>query len=227
MNNKFFPAPEVEAIALRLINRHHENLQTTDWRTKQRARIDCVFCAETPVRNGMEIWGSARKVSGAAAFMRNTHRIDWAPSLTDEQIEAIEDTGVRRDTRKRVEEEQELKKHQANMPFFVITISKPRWDTLEHSQRVALVDHELMHCDVESDLLDGLKLRLVPHDFEGFYREAERHGAWRPPARQILHSMKKGEQMRLELDDEEDDEDEDFELSKLDAMLSPHEMEDA
>ena len=215
MKNKFFPAPEVEAIGLQLVEQFHENLQLTDWRTKQRARIDYVFCAETPRVKGRDIWGSARKVSGAASFLRRNENIDWTPSLTEAEIEAIEDTGHRKTARERVEEERELILHQANALFFVITIAKPIWDKLDPKQRLALVDHELMHCDVESDGLDGLKLRLVPHDFEGFYREAQRHGAWDSAARQILHSMKQGEQLRLDLDGDDDD------LERLDAMLSP------
>lgn len=222
MKNTFFPAPEVAEIGARLVEQYHENLQLTDWRTKQRARIDYVFCTETPKKNGREVWGSARKVSGAASFLRNNEQMDWTPSVTDEQIEAIEDTGHRKTARDEADDERDLKLHKANAGYFVITIAKPVWDGLDEKQRAALVDHELMHCDVAFDLLDGLKLRIVPHDFEGFYREAERHGAWESAARQILHSMKKGEQLRLELDD-----DDDLELSRLDAMVAPHEMENA
>jgi hypothetical protein len=76
-----------------------------------------------------------------------------------------------------------------NEPFFVIVISSPIWNGLNPEQREALIDHELMHCWAEEDEEGNTKLSIVGHDFEGFQKEIDRHGLWRPDARQMALTM--------------------------------------
>jgi hypothetical protein len=62
------------------------------------------------------------------------------------------------------------------LPFFVIEISEPVWRKLDDKGKRALVDHELMHCDID---LDSGKYNIVPHDLEEFNSIVRRHGLWR------------------------------------------------
>lgn len=54
-------APEVEVLARSLIAAHHPHLINT--------KISYLFVDKTPVRNGKEVWATARKVSSLAAFL--------------------------------------------------------------------------------------------------------------------------------------------------------------
>ena len=201
MTNKHFPAPEVAEIGQRLIQEHHPDLRQTDWKGNM-ARFEFYFSTETRVDKGAEIWGTARKVSGLNAFLKRGDELQWAPSLTDEQIAQIEDEDERDCARMDAEMARREKLERGNLPFFAIMISHPIWNKLDESQRVALVDHELMHCVVDLDD-GGLKLSTRGHDFEGFNEEMERHGLWRPNAYRMSRAMNEGAQMKLDLDDDE------------------------
>lgn len=71
--------------------------------------------------------------------------------------------------------------------FFVMTISKPVWEDLEHKDKVALVDHELCHALVKIDEDTGeTKLYVVPHDLEEFTAIVQRHGLWREDVKRFF-----------------------------------------
>ena len=59
------PAPEVRAVADKLIPKFHQHLIDND------VRVDYVFIDKTPKSKGREIWGRCRKVSSLAAFLAN------------------------------------------------------------------------------------------------------------------------------------------------------------
>lgn len=65
--------------------------------------------------------------------------------------------------------------------FFVIEIGHKTWEALSPKGRIALVDHELCHLDVDVPLdeHDDRKLIMRGHDLEEFYAVVERHGLWR------------------------------------------------
>lgn len=65
-----------------------------------------------------------------------------------------------------------------DLPFFLITIAKDVWDTLDDRKREALVDHELEHCSVEVDDEGDATLSMRPHDIEEFGSIVGRHGLW-------------------------------------------------
>jgi hypothetical protein len=77
-----------------------------------------------------------------------------------------------------------------NRADFAVIISYSWWEHATEEQRLAAVDHELMHCD----LTDG-KAKIKKHDFEGFTAELERYGAWREP----LHDAQAALQLNLDL----------------------------
>lgn len=64
--------------------------------------------------------------------------------------------------------------------FFVVEIAHEPWQGLTERQRIALVDHELCHLDVELDDEGDRKLTMRGHDLEEFTEVVERHGLWRP-----------------------------------------------
>lgn len=61
MAKGYTPAPEVQAIADKLIDQYHDHLR--------RVRIEYVFVTELVKKGGKLIWGQARKVSGLSAWL--------------------------------------------------------------------------------------------------------------------------------------------------------------
>lgn len=184
MSNFYFPAPEVATVGRELIELHHRDLLNFE------VRVEFVFCSETPAKGGKLIWGTARKVGSLNSYLKRENEVDWTPGPSDDEIEAIEDEDARSCAiiDKRLAGENALEK--GNQPFFVITISKPIWDTLSEEHRVALVDHELMHCGARFGDDGKVKLVLIGHDFEGFNAEIHRHGLWRPDAVRLADTIK-------------------------------------
>jgi hypothetical protein len=64
------------------------------------------------------------------------------------------------------------------------------WTTLSKEQRVALVDHELCHFEVEypDDDEKQRTIHITGHDVEEFTAVIERHGAWRPPLEDLARA---------------------------------------
>lgn len=76
--------------------------------------------------------------------------------------------------------------------MFAILISQPIWDKMNERSRRALIDHELMHCGVEEipeKKGGGIRLYIIPHDFEGFKSEFLRHGLWREDAKEMRDAL--------------------------------------
>ncbi|GAB3429923.1 hypothetical protein GCM10027436_02490 [Actinophytocola sediminis] len=63
--------------------------------------------------------------------------------------------------------------------FFVVEIAHGPWVGMTERQRVALVDHELSHLDVELSEDDDRVLVTRGHDVEEFAAVVKRHGLWR------------------------------------------------
>lgn len=61
---------------------------------------------------------------------------------------------------------------------FIIWFAADWWDRLEARQRLAMIDHELQHCYMDSE---G-NASLAKHDIEEFNCILERHGFWWPGA---------------------------------------------
>lgn len=79
---------------------------------------------------------------------------------------------------------------------FVIEFHWTAWQALSPRERVALVDHELTHCGVESTD-SGERLRMVPHDVEEFSSIVERWGLWKPDLEQFGKVVVEATQMSL------------------------------
>lgn len=73
---------------------------------------------------------------------------------------------------------------------FVITFNWTAWRELRPEQRLALVDHELCHCDKDEE-----SWVLKYHDVEDFTAVVRRWGLWTPD----LRSMGEAMQLSLEL----------------------------
>lgn len=93
--------------------------------------------------------------------------------------------------------------------FFVVEIAAQVWEALNEQQRVALVDHELCHFDVEEpeDVDEDRKLRIVGHDLEEFTEVVQRHGLWRDSVEAFAKAAA-GAQLEFDLDGENDGDDE-------------------
>ncbi len=70
---------------------------------------------------------------------------------------------------------------------FILTFNYTAWQELSLAQRVALVDHELCHCDVD---LESGKPTIIHHDVEEFGAIVTRHGLWKPDIRTFALSVK-------------------------------------
>lgn len=60
---------------------------------------------------------------------------------------------------------------------FVLVFNHSAWRILTEEQKIALVDHELMHCDIDGE---KDKAMIVPHDIEEFGLIVKRWGLWKP-----------------------------------------------
>lgn len=84
--------------------------------------------------------------------------------------------------------------------FFVIEIASMTWLQLTEAQRLALVDHELCHFDIEwNENDDTEKLIIRGHDLEEFTEVVARHGLWQPD----LANFAKAASKQLSLLDED------------------------
>lgn len=81
--------------------------------------------------------------------------------------------------------------------FFVVEIASNTWRQLDEKQRVALVDHELCHLDIEEpeDATKDRKLVLRGHDVEEFTEIVQRHGLWKADVEELV---KAGGQLTIE-----------------------------
>lgn len=73
--------------------------------------------------------------------------------------------------------------------FYVIEIAEDEWQELTQAQRIALVDHELCHCQVEWDDDGAPTLKMRPHDLEEFREIVDRHGLWEPGVTHMAAAM--------------------------------------
>lgn len=97
---------------------------------------------------------------------------------------------------------------------FLILVNRTFWQSGEVSaaQRTALLDHELCHAEVAKDKYGdprrderGRKVwRLRHHDVEEFAAIIERHGCYKRDLELFAASLKKGEQARLEFEEQKD-----------------------
>jgi predicted metallopeptidase len=75
--------------------------------------------------------------------------------------------------------------------FFVIEVASDTWRQLDDKQRVALVDHELCHLNIEEpeDATKDRKLVLRGHDLEEFTEIVQRHGLWKPDVDEFARAV--------------------------------------
>lgn len=76
--------------------------------------------------------------------------------------------------------------HFSNLDF-LIEVNWEQWKVLGVRERVALIDHELSHFDVDAERDTPV---ILPHDLEEFTSIVRRWGAWRPA---ICHLVKAAE----------------------------------
>jgi hypothetical protein len=62
---------------------------------------------------------------------------------------------------------------------FLVEVNWARWMFLTPLQRVALVDHELSHCGIETTAKGEIRRVLIAHDLEEFRAIVARWGLWK------------------------------------------------
>lgn len=67
----------------------------------------------------------------------------------------------------------------ANDPMFVVEVAEDTWLLLDDHQRVALIDHELCHLNVDFDGDGEPVLSIRGHDLEEFACIVRRRGLWK------------------------------------------------
>lgn len=91
-------------------------------------------------------------------------------------------------------------------PFFVIELAADIWETLSGKERIALVDHELSHCQIRLNASGTPTPTIVPHDVEEFEGVIRRHGLWNTGVRhfaKVAYDAVGGDQMSLLGDDDQ------------------------
>lgn len=81
---------------------------------------------------------------------------------------------------------------------FVLLFGKEEWKDLTYKQRVALVDHELCHCEAKYTDDGEREWTIRGHDVEEFSEVVERHGLWLSDLREMAHAI---EQLSLPMND--------------------------
>lgn len=75
-------------------------------------------------------------------------------------------------------------------PFFVMEITWPIWLSYTIEKKIALVDHELKHFDLDEET--G-QLTIRPHDVEEHICIVERHGAWSEDLVMLIEVLSNGD----------------------------------
>lgn len=83
------------------------------------------------------------------------------------------------------EGEKAMEGQESGFKFFLIEVAEDAWESFSDKQRLALLDHELMHCGVD----DEGEMTTIPHDRELFYAEIERHGLWEKRLEKIADTI--------------------------------------
>ena len=94
------------------------------------------------------------------------------------------DKGNTRYAQVRVVQEKERRQHECDW-HFVITVNFAVWEVLELPQRLAVLDHELYHCQMYECEVP----RLMPHDFEDFHAIITKHGLYLPSRKSMARAV--------------------------------------
>lgn len=92
--------------------------------------------------------------------------------------------------------------------FFVIELAEDLWGLMMKPQKIALLDHQLSHCDFDTNDNDGSRrLFLAQHDVEDFTSVVRRHGLWQRGLKKFAQAVIQLElpidQLDQEIKDEE------------------------
>ena len=163
---KWWPAEEVEDVAKVLINQYHQHIEDYD------LKVLYLYAADPPKVDGRDCWGTAKKISGQNAYL-----------FTLAQAKILKERGFPLPDF--------LKTPMEAKGFFVITIWHKIWITLTPEQRMALVDHELCHCQFREDKEGNISPAMRGHDFEDFNEILQRWGYWHEGLERAFESAKR------------------------------------
>ena len=104
--------------------------------------------------------------------------------------------------------------------IFVIEVSEEVWDHLKLPAKKALIDHELAHCEIETDEDGRTSLAIRGHDVEEFEAIVKRHGLWKQDVEDLVRAG--AEQLSLDALEEAVDAatQEDEERENLDVSIT-------
>lgn len=75
---------------------------------------------------------------------------------------------------------------------FIITLDFIKWNNATSEQKIAIIDHELCHCDYdENDKTGEIKPYIRKHDLQEFNEIVNRHGQWHDGIKLFVESIKK------------------------------------
>lgn len=90
----------------------------------------------------------------------------------------------------------ELRASDDSMPWFIIVVNQYVWQELDETERKALIDHELCHCQIKINK-DGYRMpSMKNHDYSDFGGVIARYGAWSPSLKEWSKHIK-AEQLDL------------------------------
>lgn len=162
---KFYEAPEVETIALGLIDKYHQHL--IDFQVKVRY----LFVSKTPKSKGKEVWGTCRKISGLNAYLEGG-------SKEDEPFFVIT---ISRDVWDILPQE----KREALIDHELAHA----WAEVKQAKDEADAD---VDAEIEQD--NPVKLSVKSHDLEEFSCIVRRHGLWRVDIEEFVEAALKAKE---------------------------------
>lgn len=77
---------------------------------------------------------------------------------------------------------------------FIIILNEDAWHHMQEKQRLAVLDHELCHCDMEEDSHGNPVWKLATHDVEEFSAIVRRHGFY---MQELEHFVECSHQMNI------------------------------
>jgi hypothetical protein len=156
---KFYEAPEIENIAVGLIEKYHQHL--IDFKVK----IRYLFVSKTSKSKGKEVWGTCRKVTGLNAYLEGGSQDDepfFVITISQDVWDILPP-----------EKREALVDHELAHASAEVKQAKDEAD--------ADVDSE-----IEQD--NPVKLSIKPHDLEEFSCIVRRHGLWREDIKEFVEA---------------------------------------
>jgi hypothetical protein len=163
---QYWPAPEIEKIAGKLVPEHHKHLVDFD------VTVVYLFTNKVPKVKGKEVWGQVHKITGRNAYLAKDN-----PDGT-----AFFTITVPKDVFDVLPEDKQV----ALVDHYLCQC----WAEVKQAKAEADVSQDEVDDQIETD--NPVKLSLKPYDVEEYACIVRRHGLWREDVEALVDAALKG-----------------------------------